>query len=138
MNVSIICVKDMVKVDDDTINALIQFQTDNEPLPYTASRNDVSEFGREVFNEINSGKYGNPRAQTDDEILEKRVNLNKALVSSEASMADSVIQPLMGYAVAGILSDADKERFKTWNEYRKALEDMDVTATDIDWPAKPE
>lgn len=52
--------------------------------------------------------------------------------------ADIAIQPLMGYALAGIMSDAEKEAFKAWNEYRKALEDVDVTATDIEWPDKPE
>lgn len=52
--------------------------------------------------------------------------------------ADIAIQPLMGYALAGIATDADKARFKAWNEYRKALEDVDVTATVIEWPDKPE
>lgn len=52
--------------------------------------------------------------------------------------ADAIIQPLMGYALAGILSDAEKETFKAWNEYRKALEGLDVTADEIEWPDKPE
>ena len=51
--------------------------------------------------------------------------------------ADRTLQPMLSYAVAGILSDAEKETFKAWNKYRKALEDVDVTATDIEWPAKP-
>lgn len=54
------------------------------------------------------------------------------------SEADAVIRPMLGYAVAGILSDAEKERFKAWNEYRKALEGLDVTADEIEWPDKPE
>ena len=52
--------------------------------------------------------------------------------------ADEIIQPMLGYAVSGILSDTEKEAFKAWNEYRKALEDVDVTAADIEWPDKPQ
>lgn len=52
--------------------------------------------------------------------------------------ADQEIQPLMGYAITGILSDAEKNKFKALNEYRKALEDVDVTAPTIEWPIKPE
>ena len=62
---------------------------------------------------------------------------NKTMKESLLKDADAVIQPMLGYAVAGILSDAEKETFKAWNEYRKALEDADVTAADIEWPAKP-
>lgn len=61
-----------------------------------------------------------------------------AIKENLINKADSIIQPLMGYALSGILSNDDKARFKAWNEYRKALEDVSVTATDIKWPAKPE
>ena len=39
---------------------------------------------------------------------------------------------------AGIISDDDLERWKAWVAYRKSLRELDVTATDIKWPAKPE
>lgn len=83
------------------------------------------------LHELNKYTFdGNHFIMCDDGIEEKRHEL--------MSGADLIIQPMLGYALAGILSDADKVRFKAWNEYRKALEDMDVTATDIKWPDKPE
>lgn len=51
--------------------------------------------------------------------------------------ADAIIQPLMGYALAGIMSNADRTRFNAWNEYRKALENLDTSIPTEGWPQKP-
>ncbi|WP_414499391.1 tail fiber assembly protein [Zymobacter sp. IVIA_12111.31 C1] len=68
-------------------------------------------------------------------IFEELAEGKRATLLSEA---DTVIQSMLGYAVSGILSNDEKAKFKAWNEYRKALEDVDVTAADIEWPTKPE
>lgn len=85
--------------------------------------------------EIVGNENGYPIAVLNEPSAEELAEGKRATLLSEA---DAVIQPMLGYAVAGILSDAEKETFKAWNEYRKALEDVDVTATNIEWPDKPE
>lgn len=92
--------------------------------------------------EVPHQEYDPSRPYTVDVgTLSLRVNTTLETSSKKQGLiddADAVIQPMLGYAVAGVLSDAEKEAFKAWNEYRKALEDVDVTATNIEWPAKPE
>ena len=101
----------------------------------------TAEYKEELFKkqaqgyEIVGDKNGYPIAVLNEPSAAEAAGGKRATLLSEA---DAVIQPMLGYAVSGILSDAEKETFKAWNEYRKALEDVDVTATDIKWPAKPE
>ncbi|WP_051524154.1 tail fiber assembly protein [Zymobacter palmae] len=79
------------------------------------------------------------KMKTEKELLSRQIYFeNSGRQAALIAEADSFIQPMLGYAVSGILSDTEKETFKAWNEYRKALEDVDVAATNIEWPAKPE
>ena len=52
--------------------------------------------------------------------------------------ANSIIEMLSDERDAGIISDDDLERWKAWVAYRKTLRAIDVTATNIEWPTKPE
>lgn len=52
--------------------------------------------------------------------------------------ADKVIAVLSSERDAEIISDDDLARWKAWVAYRKALRELDVAATNIEWPAKPE
>lgn len=86
--------------------------------------------------EIQSDEKGYPVAvKWAEESAEEKAKYKREDLLKEA---DAVIQPMLGYAVAGILSDNEKETFKSWNEYRKALEGLDVTADELEWPDKPE
>ena len=96
------------------------------------------DYGRQLYHDLDEGKYGDVAPVTDDDINAHKQMTNDAEKEKRLIEADRKISPMLGYAVSGILSDAEKETFKAWNEYRKALEDVDVTATDIEWPAKPE
>lgn len=97
--------------------------------------------GRSVI-EIEDQKYEDGRIykiDTDKGLLILNVELENSGVKQRLiDEADTVIQPMLGYAFAGILSETEKETFKAWNEYRKALEGLDVTADEIEWPDKPE
>ena len=59
-------------------------------------------------------------------------------LAGRASEADKVITVLSSERDAEIISDDDLARWKAWVAYRKELRELDVTATDIKWPAKPE
>lgn len=67
---------------------------------------------------------------SEQEIRSKASGLSKE--------ADNVIRLLSDERDAGIISDDDLTRWEAWVKYRKALRELDVTATDIKWPAKPE
>ena len=104
--------------------------------------NDAKEVPVDVFIEYAGNKQGFVREPDKHGMPTWAAYEEKESHESKKSRligeADAVIQPLLGYAVSGILSDTEKETFKAWNEYRKALEDIDVTVTDIKWPTKPE
>ncbi|MEI8035582.1 MAG: hypothetical protein WCH96_08925 [Betaproteobacteria bacterium] len=44
--------------DNSQIDCVVKLDTLTQPIPFTASINDVEEHGRKIYAEINSGKYG--------------------------------------------------------------------------------
>lgn len=105
---------DAIDVDDSTVDSMFEGQA-----------NGLS---------ICAGSDGRPTLQKQKVVEPANESVRDSLIQD----ADAIIQPLMGYALAGIMSDADKKTFKAWNEYRKALEGLNVTANEIEWPDKPE
>lgn len=124
--------------EETSISCEVKFSDTNDYIPYHAMRDDRDELGMVVYSAVKSEEYCKITPCTNDAILATVLATNESERSLRINYADAVIQPLMGYALAGILSESDRETFKTWNEYRKALESVDVTATDITWPKKPE
>ena len=121
-----------------TISANVIFSDEpDKEYPFTASREDGVDYGRQLYHDLESGKYGDVAPVTDEDINAHWEIVNGAEKEKRLIEADRKINPMLGYAVSGILSDAEKETFKAWNEYRKALEDVDVAATNIKWPARP-
>lgn len=102
----------------------------------------TSEYRDELFEkqaaggyEIQSDKKGYPVAvKWAEETPEEKAKFKREDLLKEA---DEIIQPMMGYAYAGILDDTEKKYFKSMNEYRKAIDDIDPSSSDITWPDKP-
>ena len=119
----------------------VVYDSDKNVVIIKKNIDDTFPVGRSVI-EIEDQEYDDSRVykiDTDKRVLVLNTQLeNRGKKQRLIDDADSVIQPLLGYAVSGILSDTEKETFKAWNEYRKALEDVDVTADDIQWPDKPQ
>ena len=119
----------------------VVYDSDKNVVIIKKNIDDTFPVGRSVI-EIEDQEYDDTRAykiDTDKRVLVLNTQLeNHGKKQRLIDDADSVIQPLLGYAVSGLLSDTEKETFKAWNKYRKSLEDVDVTATNIEWPAKPE
>lgn len=77
--------------------------------------------------------------KTEAQLVSERMFFeNSGKLHSLKVEANGVIQPLLGYAVAGILDDDDKDKFERWNRYRKSLDGIDVYDASPAWPAKPE
>ena len=129
--------KNLEWANDKTILADVMLD-DGKWYPYCASQDDISKEGVAIYERLASGEFGVPVNNIQAKAAERLALENNVKKSLLISNADSHISPLMGYAIAGIMSDVEKETFKAWNEYRKALEDVDVAATNIEWPAKPE
>ena len=120
-----------------SISCEIKFSDCSDYLPYHAASFDPDENGRKIYEVVKSEQFCKIAPFTKEDKLEK-IRLDNNHVRSQLLLeADSIIRPLMAYVLAEIISKEDKARFKAWNEYRKALEDVDVTAADIEWPAKP-
>lgn len=77
--------------------------------------------------------------KTEAQLVSDRIFFeNSGKLHSLKVEANGVIQPLLGYAVAGILDDDDKDKFERWNKYRKSLDSIDIHDASPAWPAKPE
>ena len=63
------------------------------------------------------------------------VQAKKSALTTEAN---AIFNTLVGYALAGNISDENKKRLEAWSLYKQSLDKIDVTATNIAWPTKPE
>lgn len=100
----------------------------------------TEEYKEELFKkqadgyEIVGDDKGYPIAVLNEPSAEELAEGTRATLLSEA---DSVIQPMLGYAMAGLLSEEEKEEFKRWNAYRKAVQELDVSVDNLVWPERP-
>lgn len=125
---------------DGSINAGVEwgFLGDGVAHPFTASPNDVADHGRQLFEDLKAGVYGDVAPYTDKDAARDKQAAAEYEQSQLIDEASEIIRPLSDERDAGIISDDDLARWKAWVVYRKALRDLDVTAIDIKWPAKPE
>lgn len=107
-------------------------------LPYTASKNDCCEHGRDLFHALERGDYGPVAALTTEDIQEHVTRENEKKRDAMMRDADSVIRPLSDERDAEIISDEDLIKWKAWVKYRKALRETDMSHEDVSWPDKPE
>ena len=123
-----------------SINADVEwaFLGDGIAHPFTASPDDVADHGRQLFEDLKAGVYGEVAPYTDKDAARDKHAAAEYERSQLIDEASGLIRPLSDERDAGIISDDDLGHWKAWVAYRKALRELDVTATDIEWPAKPE
>lgn len=110
---------------------------DGRSIPFTASKNDTMQHGRDLFDAIERGEYGAIKPYSDADEIEYIKRQNERKQSDLIAEADSVIRPLSDERDAEIISDDDLVRWKTWVKYRKSLRELNVDYADVKWPDKP-
>lgn len=123
---------------DGTIDCIVKFNNGLPEGPYTADPKDPASHGRKLFNELKSGKYGEVALHTGEDAAREKQCLAANKKSHLINEANETIKLLSDEREAGISSDDDMACWKAWVKYRKALRELDVTSTDIEWPTKPE
>ena len=114
--------------DEKLIDVLVSFDHLPGLTPYTASPDDTSSMGREIYARCRSGEFGEVAPFTADPEREQslaRVKRNALLKQSDwTQLSDSPLTPAQR---------------KEWKEYRQALRDMPAkSAEDEDsWPMPP-
>ena len=123
---------------DGTIDCIVIFDNGLGEGAYTASPSDSAEHGVRLFKELSSGVHGNVAPYTDKDAARDKQAAAEHERLQLIDEASEIIRPLSDERDAEIISDDDLERWKAWVAYRKTLRAIDVTATNIEWPAKPE
>ncbi|EEN5587741.1 DUF4376 domain-containing protein [Salmonella enterica] len=107
-------VRNAVYNEDGTINCEVQFQGEIETdgktpkyLPFTASENDVTDYGRQLFADLKAGKYG---AVTPFTVTPEMLNSEKARKHAEINAwRDAQENGRVTCIYNGNPYDADKE-----------------------------
>jgi hypothetical protein len=113
------------------IDCLIKFDHLDEEVPFTASMNDICAHGRDIFNEITSGKFGVisdyiPPPPPSLEELAQEIRNKRDFLLKESDWTQ--------------LSDVPKETKEIWADYRQALRDITEQndfPTAVEFPVKP-
>lgn len=105
---------------------------------FHAAPTDTMEYGRILYEQLDSGAWGVVAPYTEEEKKEAIEQGNKAVLSSLESYASSITRPLAEEKDLGIISDDDLARYKAWAIYRQKLRKTDLSVDKPDWPEKPE
>lgn len=107
-------------------------------LPFTASPNDTEIHGRELYEDLVKGKYGNILPFSRENNEKKLLVKNQWAVEQKIKLSDNVIRTLSEEKEAGVISEVDLERWKQWICYRKKLREIDINLGHVDWPDQPQ
>jgi hypothetical protein len=104
--------------DTETITLDVLFGHLPEPVPFSASKDDPEEHGRELYSRAVFGEFGpieviTPPPPTEPE---QQARLNERLKQAAVTMA-----PLLDAEALGIISDMEREQLSAWQRYRVAL-----------------
>lgn len=119
------------------IVADIKWEGDNEYHPFAASPDDVMEYGREIYQDLSNGKYGEVAPYSNESVRQDKLTANNMERATLMADADNIIRPLSEERDAGIISEEDEAKWKEWILYRKALRALDLTSDTVSWPEKP-
>lgn len=118
------------------INCIVLFEGWAEPVPFTASADDVERHGLEIFARCQAGEFGTVgkyvAPKVDNIALADR---QRAALFAEVTIA---IAPLQDAHDLGIATDEETTQLNAWKRYRVQLNRIDIAkAPEIEWPDMP-
>jgi hypothetical protein len=124
--------------DTETITLDVLFGHLPKPVPFTASKGDPEEHGRELYSRAVFGEFGpieviTPPPPTEPE---QQARLNALLKQAATAMA-----PLEDAEALGIISDTEREQLTAWRRYRVALYRLPQSEgwpAVVSWPEAPQ
>ncbi|WP_434664391.1 tail fiber assembly protein [Aeromonas sp. NJAU223] len=122
----------------DELNMEVLFSHLQEFVPFTASRNDCEEHGRELYSRAMFGEFGDIRELVlpPPTEAEQRAHIDALLKQAAAAMA-----PLEDADKLGIISEAEREQLTAWQRYRVALYRLPQSngwPAEVTWPEAPQ
>lgn len=121
--------------DRSSVDLIVKFSHLAEEVPFTASRNDPAEHGRELYARAISGEFGKVGpytglTPTEQAVADKRQVRNNLLMELDAVVSNPIRW--------GELSEQEQQELK---DYRRSLLDAPnqpgFTQPTFQWPAKP-
>lgn len=121
----------------------------NLPTPFTATPDDSSEHGREIYEKALNGQFGTVILSPNEteyswdgnEYIKKKVSDTtyandeaKSSLLSEASLKISILNDAVELDEA---TDEEVKYLIAWKKYRVLVNRVDTEQTDIIWPEKP-
>lgn len=104
--------------DQDSITLDVWFSHLEEPVEFTARRDDAEQHGRELYSRAVFGEFGDIAVLSPPPLTEaeQQSRLNEAL-----KQAATIMAPLEDADKLGIISESEKVKLKAWQLYRVAL-----------------
>lgn len=116
---AIIDAKNPRYIAPDAIDIDVKWTSSNgEYIPFTASSTDPEPHGRMLFEQAKNGKFGAVTPLDEKSYLERLSHIDKTLRLREIERA---IKPLRDEALAGTITDPDRERLARLVQERKSL-----------------
>ncbi|CNI48729.1 tail fiber assembly protein [Yersinia pekkanenii] len=134
-----ITVKDPVYANEakSAINCTVLFEGRTEPVPFTATTDDVMWHGVEIFTRCAAGEFGAVKKYVAPKVdYVALAEQHRATLIAEASQKTQFWQTQL---LLGMITDTDKAALVAWMGYVQQLQALDVSnAPDIEWPVAPE
>ena len=110
-------------------------------VPFSASKSDPEAHGRQLYEELAAGKWGDIAAFTppdENEIASRTAAAAQELKSARFAEATGVIDALQFAVDSGVATSEEVERLAQWQQYRLAVMRVKSTSAGAVLPEKPE
>lgn len=110
-------------------------------VPFSASKNDPEAHGRQLYDELVAGKWGDIAAFTppdENEIASRTAAAAQALKSARFAEATGVIDALQFAVDSGVATRDEVEQLARWQQYRLAVMRARATSAGLVLPERPE
>lgn len=124
----------------DVIDCQVEFEGIGL-VPFSASKSDPEPHGRQLYDALIAGEWGEIAAYTPpgkDEIAARTAATVQMLKNERFNEASAVIDALQFAVDSGVATSEEVEQLAKWQQYRLAVMRVKATAAGAVLPEKPE
>jgi hypothetical protein len=121
--------------DHSTVDCVVTHEVYGD-IPFTASSRDVEAYGRQLFEGIVAGEYG----EVADYAPPSGASLlarNLAERTRRTEQAAMLAFPLQCAVAQGMASDVQQQRLTELQQYVVSLDALEMQVADVSWPELP-
>lgn len=122
---------------DGSIISEVQHVPDGEWYPHSSAEDSTEKSNVALYERINSGEFGEVVELTDEEKAKHTKDVNREIQQELFHDAVVVVRSLTDLKLMDSLDKKGEETMKKWQQYGKAVNEVDISQDEPKWPKQP-